>query len=236
MYEGDYKAYIAPSPATGTGSSLYGRLGEWMGSMMEYASKTTDLMICPSVTGPVTTGAAPVGVGPNGTGGSASLSFITSLDATATVYPAQTSLTCSYSYNGWLYPAGSGDGAAQPSWYFKDDASVTTPTLTPMFTDGPWKDGWPSETDGPAKDLYWGNLTSGIGKEMGRFTILRHGGKTARGSVTITTAAQLNSQQSGGIDVAFADGHAEFTKLPNLWNYSWHHNWSPSTVTINTPQ
>jgi hypothetical protein len=32
------------------------------------------------------------------------------------------------------------------------------------------------------------------------------------------------------------DGHAELSRLPNLWNYYWHKNWNPNIVKIGAPQ
>jgi hypothetical protein len=60
--------------------------------------------------------------------------------------------------------------------------------------------------------------------EMGRFTILRLGGRTATASVIINAGNQLPKR--GGIVVGLADGHADFSTLPNLWTYHWHNAWA----------
>jgi len=51
---------------------------------------------------------------------------------------------------------------------------------------------------------------------------LRHGGRTAGSSVPYAASQPL---PSGGINMGLADGHGEYSKLNNLWNYSWHLNW-----------
>ena len=105
---------------------------------------------------------------------------------------------------------------------------------TPIFMDGPWVDTWPAEDDGPAQNLWTGSF-SAHANEMGRFTILRHGGKTAAQSVMISSAAALPTK--GGIIVGLADGHAELSRLPNLWSYNWHRGWGQLfKPTIGTPQ
>jgi hypothetical protein len=70
---------------------------------------------------------------------------------------------------------------------------------------------------------------------MGRFTILRHGGKTAAGPTKISSATQLPPK--GGVVVGLADGHAEFSTLPNLWSYNWHKQWGKNvSVRMGAPQ
>ena len=93
-------------------------------------------------------------------------------------------------------------------------------------------DMWPTETDAPSHDTYTGS-ESGMGKEMARTAIARHG-ISPNAATTWTTATQI---PAGGIDVGFIDAHVEFSKLPNLWQYSWHQNWgqAPNTVQIGTP-
>jgi prepilin-type N-terminal cleavage/methylation domain-containing protein/prepilin-type processing-associated H-X9-DG protein len=238
MYVGDYKTYFSGNNST---NDFYGTKGEWLGNLVTYALKATNLIVCPSaVQVTPATLTPPNGVGGHGTAGAANYSYNQNLSDGVAFNNGTLNVQCSYAYNGWLYPDGSGDGSSTPAFYYKNDGAVRTPTLTPMFMDGPWKDGWPLEHDGPAADLYWGNLVNPItasgslSGEMARYTILRHGGKPASGSFKITSVAQFQAQSSG-INVVLADGHAEFTKLPKLWNYSWHNNWSQFTVNINPP-
>jgi len=51
----------------------------------------------------------------------------------------------------------------------------------------------------------------------------------------INSAASL--PRKGGIIVGLGDGHAEFSKLPDLWNYNWHRSWAQRVnVSIGAPQ
>jgi hypothetical protein len=238
MYVGDHGMFVQPSVA----GSLYGSEGEWMGSMMESFAKTTNMLVCPSAKLVSPSGFSSV-MGGGGQVGAANYSYYRNLNGTAPI----AAIVSSYQYNGWLYTTaggsgGSGDGgniesahgAQDPSWFFLKDTNMERPANTPIFVDGAWVDAWPAEDDGPAQDLWTGSY-SAHANEMGRFTILRHGGKTAQSSVRISSAAQMPSR--GGIIAGLADGHVEFSTLPNLWNYNWHRNWQRTiTVRVGTPQ
>ena len=99
---------------------------------------------------------------------------------------------------------------------------VKNPVNTPLFADAMWIDGWPREAEGSAKDLYHGNG----GKEMGRFTIARHGGISPMGAPRSITS--LDGVKAS-INIGFTDGHAQITKLQALWGLDWHANWVPPT-------
>jgi prepilin-type N-terminal cleavage/methylation domain-containing protein/prepilin-type processing-associated H-X9-DG protein len=144
----------------------------------------------------------------------------------------------SYAFNGWLYssnlfPPGAGGGpedilGGSPSWQYKNDASVSNPTTVPVLGDSMIWDSFPFESSGPAKDLYNGNGT--VGKDMGRFTIARHGNRSP-GPLTITSSTGI----PGSINVLFYDGHVSATKLATLWTLNWHSGWNPPT-TIPAPE
>jgi prepilin-type N-terminal cleavage/methylation domain-containing protein len=141
--------------------------------------------------------------------------------------PYGTSYTGSYGYNGWLY---TGNYSAQivtggpDEWKFGSDASIRTTTTTPLFADAMWVDGWPRETDGPAKDLYNGDNNN----FMQRFTLARHRGIAPKAAPRNITAA---SGLVGGIQVVFVGGNASSVRLPELWKLDWHNNWvAPSTI------
>jgi len=182
-------------------------------------------------------------MGAGGQVGAANFSYYRALNGTAPI-PA---IASSYQYNGWLYATaggagGSGDGGKvegahgvnDPDWFFRKEANLTSASLTPVFVDGSWVDAWPAEDDGPAADLWLGSY-SAHANEMGRFTILRHGGKTAQSSVKISNASQLPAR--GGVVIGLADGHVEFTTLPHLWSYTWHKDWEKKfKVSIGAPQ
>jgi prepilin-type N-terminal cleavage/methylation domain-containing protein/prepilin-type processing-associated H-X9-DG protein len=238
MYSSDFGTFVQPSVA----GSLFGNEGEWMGSMIEYFAKSTNLLVCP-----VAQIVTPVGfstvMGGGGQVGAANFSYYRNLNGTAPI-PA---IVSSYQYNGWLYQkdgvGGSGDGGniesahagvSDPAWFFIKESRMENPANTPIFVDGAWVDAWPAEDDGPAANLWTGSY-SAHANEMGRFTILRHGSKTAAGNVMISTAAQLPPK--GGVNGGFADGHAEFSPLPHLWSYNWHKDWGRVVkVNMGAPQ
>jgi len=140
----------------------------------------------------------------------------------------------SYAFNGWLYSSpnlftiGPGDLlGASPSWQYKTESSVTTPTSVPVLADSVEWDSFPIESQGPAKDLYNGNCA--VGKDMARYTIARHGGR-APGALSITTSVGI----PGSINILFFDGHADATRLSDLWTLDWHAGWKPP-ATIPSP-
>lgn len=129
----------------------------------------------------------------------------------------------SYAYNGWLYTGtySVADTLGTPSsWKYLGAASVRNPSDTPMFGDAMWIDGWPKETEGPAKDLYNGNGNT----DMGRFTISRHGGVSPLGAPRAITSTD---SIRGSINIASVDGHAKLVKLTGLWDLTWHDGWNP---------
>ena len=238
MYLGDYGIFVQPSAA----GSTYGSEGEWMGSMMEYFAKATNMLVCPSARDISPPGFSSV-MGGGGQVGAANYSYIRQMNGTAPI----PYIASSYQYNGWLYTTaggagGAGDGSKvenkhginDPDWFFRKEANLTSASLTPVFVDGAWVDAWPAEDDGPAADLWTGSY-SAHDNEMGRFTILRHGGKTAMNSYKISNASQLPGR--GGVMIGLADGHVEFTTLPHLWSYTWHKDWEKKfKVSIGAPQ
>jgi prepilin-type processing-associated H-X9-DG protein len=226
MYSGDFGNFVQPAAA----NSLYGNNSQWMGSMMEYFARSTNLIVCPVAQVVSPAGFSTV-MGAGGQVGAANYSYYRNLNGTGPI-PA---INCSYQYNGWLYQNngtnGSGDGSTvegahppvpDPTWFYIKESRMENAANTPIFVDGCWVDAWPAEDDGPAANLWTGNY-SAHANEMARFTILRHGGKTAAGNVIIANASQLPPK--GGINGAFADGHAEFSPLPHLWTYNWHKDW-----------
>jgi len=141
--------------------------------------------------------------------------------------PYGTSYSGSYGYNGWLY---TGNYSAKivtggpDDWKFATESVIRTTTTTPVFADAIWVDGWPQETDAPAKNLYNGGNNS----SMQRFTVARHLGLAPSAAPKNITAS---SGLVGGIEFVFVDGHAGSVKLPKLWTLDWHNNWvAPSTI------
>ena len=243
MYSGDFGTFVQPS----TANTPYGDQAEWMGSMMNYFAKSTNLLVCPTAHIAVPAGLVQNYMGGGGQNGAANYAYFRNLNTTATLYPGVSSVVCSYTYNGWLYATGNGSGGSgdgngietahgvgDPSWFYRKEANMSKPALTPIFCDGPWVDTWPAENDGPAANLWTGSF-SAHANEMGRVTILRHGTRPATGPTIVSSAANLPTK--GGIIVGLADGHAELSRLPQLWNYSWHCDWAQTMrPSIGAPQ
>jgi prepilin-type N-terminal cleavage/methylation domain-containing protein len=187
----------------------------WMAALIDYQSKVDKIRACPVANTPTTQ--SPFNVGYNyGTA-----------DQEWDWYPRGTNYYGSYAYNGWLY-AGSysvEDLLGTPSsWRYTSPSAVRHTTLTPVFADAIWVDGWPNEYDGPSKNLYLGNGSD----DMGRFTIARHGGSAP------ASAPRSISSSSGlpaGINIVFYDDHASYVKLQSLWTLDWHAGWViPATI------
>jgi prepilin-type N-terminal cleavage/methylation domain-containing protein/prepilin-type processing-associated H-X9-DG protein len=146
----------------------------------------------------------------------------------------QTDLTNSGSYflNGWIYtPDGNVTGyvgsqapAVGTGGLFKTTDGIKNSSLTVLFCDGVWEDGWPNggtataAGDTPPTDLYLG---AGTGTPMmGRVCVSRHGISNPQKAPRNFTGTGL---MPGGINVAMADGHVEYGRLDALWTtYYWH--------------
>lgn len=129
-------------------------------------------------------------------------------------------LTGSYTYNGFCLRA-TNDGTVSNdptgntkqlksegrnlSWLWI--APVKNGTEVPIICDGTWPSAWPYEKDGVPASLYSdvGNAPSmNIKPNWKRIVIARH---------------------YMAINVAFLDGHATTTPLPELWRLKWHRDW-----------
>ena len=75
----------------------------------------------------------------------------------------------SYGLNGWCYGDGYEEDFGSEEYFYKKLSDVTRPAQTPFFSDSTWVDGWPLETDEPARDLYSGSDTYNTG--MDRLTL-----------------------------------------------------------------
>jgi prepilin-type N-terminal cleavage/methylation domain-containing protein len=160
-------------------------------------------------------------------------------DGGSTVSPTLTMMFGSYGENGWLTafitfqpPGYDGNGygkSAHPQFMFLKLSFIQKPSQTPLFFDQNEAMTFPLEADPPATDLYYGQPPITYTRDgMGCCTLLRHGGRTAGSSVPYTSGQPL----PGGINMGLSDGHAEYSKLPNLWNYYWHLNWNPSLAKV----
>jgi prepilin-type N-terminal cleavage/methylation domain-containing protein len=179
--------------------------GNWAGTLMDYYSAKAQLLLCPAAPLP-----QPV-VTLHGNGqGLADRAWV------RWTTDNKTMLSGSFGYNGWLY-----SDSKNPQSFVRASA-IQQPTLTPVFADENWVDGWPHETDPPATNLYLGRSLWTWGDDLGRWTIARHGGRSAASAPrNVPPGAKL----IGAIDMGMADGHVESEKLENLWNLTWHLDW-----------
>jgi prepilin-type N-terminal cleavage/methylation domain-containing protein len=190
--------------------------GIWIGTLIDYYAKVDNVRLCPM---------APDKVNPLGNDKPGNVEIAWSRLVTFQ-NGLQKEYRGSYAYNGWMYGAGDKDisGFRQDwimpnpnSYVFKKEDSFQKPSLTPVFCDSIWVDGWPQETDNPARDLYAGQYA---GASIGRNTVARHGSCTRA-----PTLVPPGQKMTASINIAFGDNHAETAKLENLWNYYWHRDW-----------
>jgi prepilin-type N-terminal cleavage/methylation domain-containing protein len=237
LYAGDYNGSLMQAS---TSTDPYGGKAEWIGGMIDYFSKATNMILCPSAKAalpdPAGWGVSVVG-SPTGAGGgepgAADSAYVVYLGLNT---PTGWTLSCSYTYNAWFYTTGGGykdgpgieadNGVMNPAWFYLEEAQIRTPVQTPVYTDGNWQDACPVENDSPSENLYLGSdwLTQS-GGEMGRMTIARHGGAAPQAAPRKYPANWNTSPPNSGVDLAAYDGHVELAKLPHLWTYTWHNNW-----------
>jgi len=249
MYAGDNNGSLLQAPS-GANPGIYGPWAEWIGSLIEYYSKATTMMVCPSAKDPLTsiqiaasgmqTAGAPTGSG-GGQPGSAGNAYMLYFGQNT---PLGWNYTASYTYNGWFYSANGVDGVGveqtygvgSTEWVYYKESDIRNASATPVFADGIWEDACPGEDDSPSRNLWSGTgwLTQKGGYEMGRVAIQRHGGIMAPSRSY--TANWNQSPPPGAVNITTFDGHAELTKLPNLWQLNWHRAWAQKkTVLIGTP-
>ena len=206
MYVGDFGKTVP-----------YNTTNLWMAVLLQYDAKVDAVRICPVGSNPTTR-----------TDYSLAYTYGRG-DQSWKWDPINITNLGSYALNGWLY-SGSysvADLLGLPnSWKYAGEAGILAAVNTPVLADAIWTDGWPTETEGPAKDLYNGNA----GEDMGRFTIARHGGH-APGPLNITTSVGI----PGSDNVLFYDGHVASTRLANYWTLNWHAGWTPP-ASIPAPQ
>ena len=109
-------------------------------------------------------------------------------------------------------PRASGDR----DYPFRNEAGVTQPSATPLFSDATLWSVSPQATDLPARDLY-----SPEGEGMAALNIPRHGSGNGRAHREHPPSDTL----PGAINMSFVDGHVETVKLERLWHLYWHKNY-----------
>jgi prepilin-type N-terminal cleavage/methylation domain-containing protein/prepilin-type processing-associated H-X9-DG protein len=150
----------------------------------------------------------------------------------------------SYAINGWLYDDSPGswqsDSMVRANWvpgnhlagyYFERVSAIKYPSGTPFFLDAMWPDIWPTPADNPKdpSDLFTGNIGTGGGISpssgpMWRALIARHGSRPPSAAPRAATPKQ---PFPGRVNVAFVDGHAEASRLDDLWLYTWSRDYIP---------
>lgn len=239
MYAGDYNGSLMQASSS---TDAYGGKAEWIGGMINYFAKATNMILCPAakdaVLNPAALGLDVVGaLGPGGAGGgqpgSAANAYVIYLGLNS---PMGWDMACSYTYNAWFYTIGgngnrdgpgieTSHGVTDPAWFYLKESQMKMPSLTPVYADGIWQDACPVENDSPSANLWRGSDWLNHGSEMGRIAIPRHGGPGPGAAPRNYTANWNTSPPGGAVNIALFDGHVELSKLPNLWSYNWHNNW-----------
>jgi prepilin-type N-terminal cleavage/methylation domain-containing protein len=205
MYVDEMQVWVGPLSTDPTLSQ-----GDWMGAMLAYYGKATNVLFCPS---------APDKGNPNNTVNPPGLADAAwNWTLSTPVYAA------SYGFNKWLAPnpsLGLGNATTYPNDLYTKEANVPQPTEVPMFLDTAWLNLDPLESDAPARNLY-NPLGTSSSEGMPRACVARHSGRAAAAAPqNVLPGAVL----PGTIDIGFVDAHVEQVKLQNLWNYYWHLNW-----------
>lgn len=208
MYYDDMGNFIGPINANPDLSQ-----GDWMGTMLTYYGKATNLIICPAAP------ANPIGNSNNPPGTACSAWHWT---ISTPPYAG------SYGYNKWLendylysiIPNGKGDPRD-----FNKEGNVTHPALTPVMMDSAWINLYPDDGDGAPTSLldpidYPGADPGGLT----RIFIARHWGKSPN-----QAPAKLRFGTKvfpGAIISSFQDGHAGLMPIQRLWDtYYWNATW-----------
>lgn len=219
MYQTDY----GPINYGGTGNV-------WLGTLAGLYSQVNTVRLCPVANAPVSATATGTQAG-------------TVVNAWAWTSNDPTNVG-SYTINGWLYDKNS---ATKPTTYMGDNPggsyfqkNIPHPAQTPEFGDGIWVDCWPiniagsADTANPTGGLFINLYTGGVGLTgpgyvngcISRMLIDRHSSLAPAGapqSVRATGPAVI----PGAINLSFADGHAEYVKLNNMWQFYWSGNSIP---------
>jgi len=212
MYADDNRKWVGPLNSNPSLSQ-----GDWMGAMLTYYAKATNVLICPCA--------------PN-RGNPKNLTNPAGKADTAWTWTLSNPVyVSSYGLNKWLNSSSDPNlmlqnGQNHPTWNYYNPASVAKPTLVPMFMDAAWINFDPLETDPPARNLY-DPLSTSTSEGMPRVCVARHGNGPAGSAPKYVAPGTV---LPGGIDMGFVDGHTELAKLQNLWTYYWHQNWQPPAM------
>lgn len=217
MYENDF------------GPMNYASTTLWVASLVPYQGNNVHISYCPLAT---TDNVPAITIRQNTSfGGNAVTPW--GYDNGGTIRPINNG--ASYTLNGWLYQneqvavgyINSQTSVGQKGLFNRLD-NVKHASQTPMFTDGVWPDFWPNsgtanavgDNTGNPLNTLTGNNNGNVGQMIGRVLIARHGYKNPAAAPTVNVTA--TTVLPGGINAGMCDGHVEYSKLNNLWNYYWH--------------
>lgn len=185
----------------------------WMGTLISYQAQVHAVRLCPSAP------ERPPRPGDSRWGTAAQSWFWKGAGTNL--------LSGSFAFNGWFYTDDqyfyTGADLAR---HFTKESSVQRASLTPVFADSIWVDFWPRPTDAPARDLFNGDQSGGVGA-IGRITIARHGGQSP---ASAPRSVPPGSRLPGVVDLALFDGHVEKVPLDRLWSCYWYRDYQiPAT-------
>ena len=150
--------------------------------------------------------------------------------------------TGSYTLNVWVCPpknyapvpsrlGGLGDARGEGAEsVFPSETSVQYPSRTPVFADGVWPSVAPWKNENHRLLMGGGDLFQPLRSlvdsvpGIGCVTIGRHGSKPPTGAPR-NWPRNEPLPRNWGVNVAFADGHGEWVKLPDLETLTWNRTW-----------
>jgi prepilin-type N-terminal cleavage/methylation domain-containing protein/prepilin-type processing-associated H-X9-DG protein len=189
----------------------------WMTTLIQYQANVAAVRLCPVASSwptPPTSEQA----------GTATTPWYFSQETSTSVSVSNLNVG-SYTLNAWLYSDSvyyfpDTDPTYGPMYYRKD-ADITHPTLTPVFMDGVWPDAWPQLSDG----IPIGLMAPGFGTangEIARVMLARHPYLPNAAIGPIGTIP-------GAINMSYADGHAGLIYMQNIKNLYWSQGYVPVT-------
>ena len=226
MYQDDHQGSIA----------WWGANAIWMQPLLQY-QVNPNIRLCPLAPIP---GTLPAG----NTQGAANQSYTWYVSVTnnAGTYLGSIPTNGSYALNGWLYKYDTAMGFINTSdsgLFFGNAANIKNSSKTPEFVDSQWPDMWPYQggvSDAATSlkyELYNANGQANLGVGPGspkqgivRCMLARHGDRAAATAPINVSQATL-PWPNVGVNVNFADGHVEYVKAQNLFNYYWNQGCVP---------
>lgn len=212
-----HSLYVDDYGLLGSPWSVRGLSPWWFDYIKPYVTSNTGVVLCPATReNPAKLDEVPFRYGR----GAADMPYSMVFSNPITQPPARG--VGSYGFNIWL-----NNGNDTPSvWFFqffKTESAIQRPSATPVFADSSVDVTYPFESHAPARDLYT-LYDPGIDSYMAPYTLARHGGRTAHGSLPVAPGESLRPYVN---NIVFVDGHAEAIKLDDLWNLYWHAKWEP---------